>query len=196
MSNLLKKLPKQDRSRATVEAIIVATTHIIEVDGLAAVSTNRVAEVAGVSIGSLYQYFPNKEALVDEVQTRFGGKFQTSMLELLGRLPGLGLREAIRAWVKTLVDLHAESPGVHNAVGTGPTPDAQRAFVAVFNGYLESHAGEIRRCERERAGRVLMDAAEALVHNTALREPSLLEDALWVDEVCDLLERYLVRDDC
>ncbi len=41
----------------------------------------------------------------------------------------------------------------------------------------------------------MMDAAEALVHNTALREPELLEDSDWVDEVCDLLERYLVVDE-
>jgi len=59
---------------------------------------------------------------------------------------------------------------------------------------MDSHAGEIGRPDRKRAGRVLMDTAEALIHNTALREPSLLEDAAWVEDVCDLLERYLVKD--
>jgi AcrR family transcriptional regulator len=196
LSNLLKKQPKQERSRATFEAIIEATTRIIESDGLGALSTNRVAEVAGVSIGSLYQYFPNKEALVEEVRTRFGSHFRRAMLDLLGRLPGLGLHDAIRAWVTTLVDLHAESPGVHNAVGTGTPPEAQAALGAVIDSYLESHAPEIRRPDRKLAGRVLMDAAEALVHNTSLREPELLHDARWVDEVCDLLERYLIGDDC
>lgn len=195
MSNLLKKKPKQERSRITVEAIVEATTRIIEDAGLGAVSTNRVAEVAGVSIGSLYQYFPNKEALIAEVRTRFGARFETAMLELLGRLPALGLRDAIRAWVTTLVELHAESPGVHNAVGTGTPPEAVRAIAAAVDGYLASRAGDIRRPDRRLAGRVMMDAAEALVHNTALREPSRLEDPLWVAEVCDLLERYLVLDD-
>jgi AcrR family transcriptional regulator len=191
----LKKQPKQDRSRETVETIIEATTRIIESDGLAGLSTNRVAEVAGVSVGSLYQYFPNKEALVEEVRVRFGARFQRVMLELLGRLPGLGLREAIHAWVKTLVDLHAESPGVHNAVGTGSPVEGLEALATVIGGYLDRHAEEIRRPDRMLAGRVLMDAAEALVHNTALRDPELLADACWVDEVCDLLERYLVADE-
>ena len=158
-------------------------------------STNRVAEVAGVSIGSLYQYFPNKEALIEEVRARFGARFQKALLELLGRLPGLGLREAIHAWVTTLVDLHAESPGVHNAVGTGTPADEHAALAVVIGGYLDTHAEEVRRPDRMLAGRVLMDAAEALVHNTALREPELLDDARWIDEVCDLLERYLVVDE-
>jgi len=195
MSKLLKKIPKQERSRVTVETIVEATTRIIEDEGLAALSTNRVAEVAGVSIGSLYQYFPNKEALIAEVRTRFGARFETAMLELLGRLPGLELREAIRAWVTTLVELHAESPGVHNAVGTGTPPEAVRAIAAAVDGYLASRAGAIRRPDRRLAGRVMFDAAEALVHNTALREPALLDDPRWVAEVGDLLERYLVLDD-
>jgi AcrR family transcriptional regulator len=195
LSNSLKKIPKQDRSRSTVEAIIEAAARIIEANGLAALSTNRVAELAGVSVGSLYQYFPNKEALVEEVRERFGLRFQASMLELLGRLPGLGLREAIRAWVTMLVDLHAESPGVHNAVGTGTPAEAHGPLAVVIGGYLDSHADEIRRSDRTLAARVLMDAAEALVHNTSLREPALLEDPRWVDEVCDLLERYLVVDE-
>jgi AcrR family transcriptional regulator len=195
LSNYLKKIPKQERSRATFEAIVEAATRIIEHDGLAGLSTNRVAEVAGVSIGSLYQYFPNKEALVAEVRTRFGARFQQAMIGLLGRLPKLGLREAIREWVVTLVELHADSPGVHNAVGTGTPADQQQALAAVIDGYLEAHAGSIRRPDRARAGRLLVDTAEAVVHNTSLRDPERLEDPLWVEEVCDLLERYLVRDD-
>lgn len=192
----LKKHPKQERSRNTVEILVQATTRIIESDGLEALSTNRVAEVAGVSIGSLYQYFPNKQALIDEVGARFGARFEAAMLSLLGRLPGLCVRDAIRALVKTLVDLHAESPGVHNALANGPPLAAgPNAIAFVVGGYLDAHADEIRRPDRKLAARVLMDASEALIHNTALREPGLLEDPAWVEEVCDLLERYLVTDD-
>jgi AcrR family transcriptional regulator len=59
-----RKQPKQERSQATVEAILTATTHILIKEGYDQFNTNRVAELAGVSIGSLYQYFPNKEALL------------------------------------------------------------------------------------------------------------------------------------
>jgi len=194
MANSLRKKPKQDRSRTMVEVIVEATTRIIEDDGLAGLTTNRVARVAGVSVGSLYQYFPNKDALVEAVRERFAARFQSALLALLARLPGLSLDQAIDAWVETMVELHTESPGVHNAVGEGSPPEAQEALAIVLGGYLDAHADEIRRPDRPLAGRVLMDAGEALVHNTALRDPARLEDPAWVAEVCDLLRRYLLVD--
>jgi AcrR family transcriptional regulator len=190
----LKKIPKQERSKETVEVMIEATIRIIESDGLAGVSTNRVAEVAGVSVGSLYQYFPNKEALVEEVRARFSSRFHGELQALLGRLPGMPLRDALEAWLATLVELHVESPGVHNAVGTGAPEALQAPLSIVIGGYLEAHSAEIRRPDLALAGRIVLDTAEALVHNTALREPELLKDPNWVAEVTDLLERYLVVD--
>ena len=60
----LKKSPKQARSKATVDAICGAAARLMEEEGYAAVTTNRVAERAGVSVGSLYEYFPNKQSIV------------------------------------------------------------------------------------------------------------------------------------
>jgi tetracycline repressor-like protein len=60
----LRKLPTQERSRATVEAFLTATARILASEGYEKASTNCVAEVAGYGIGSLYEYFPNKESLV------------------------------------------------------------------------------------------------------------------------------------
>ena len=59
-----RKTPRQRRSAVLVEAIYEAGARILETEGLAGLNTNRVAAVAGVSVGSLYQYFPSKEAIV------------------------------------------------------------------------------------------------------------------------------------
>ena len=59
-----RKLPQQERSRIAVAAILEATTRILTEEGYEKANTNRIAERAGVSIGSLYQYFPNKESLI------------------------------------------------------------------------------------------------------------------------------------
>jgi AcrR family transcriptional regulator len=70
----LRKKPIQARSRRTVEAILEATDRVLRRDGYEATSTNRIAQVAGYSVGSLYQYFADKESvvrtLIDEVVTR------------------------------------------------------------------------------------------------------------------------------
>ena len=65
-----RKKPAQARSRATVEAILEAATRILRDQGLADLTTNRVAERAGVSVGSLYQYFPSREAILAELVRR------------------------------------------------------------------------------------------------------------------------------
>jgi AcrR family transcriptional regulator len=59
-----RKTPRQARSRATCAAIVEAAARILETDGDDGLTTNRVAELAGVSIGTLYQYFPDKLAIV------------------------------------------------------------------------------------------------------------------------------------
>lgn len=59
-----RKMPTQHRARVTVESILQAAESIIYNEGYEVATTNHIAEVAGVSIGSLYQYFPSKEAIV------------------------------------------------------------------------------------------------------------------------------------
>ena len=66
------KLPRQARSRATVEAILKATADILAKHGYARLTTNGIAERAGVNIASLYQYFPSKQAIVAELRRRHG----------------------------------------------------------------------------------------------------------------------------
>jgi DNA-binding transcriptional regulator YbjK len=58
-----RRRPKQRRARQTVEAVLDAVAKVLKRDGVKAVTTNRIAEVAGVSIGSVYQYFPDTRDL-------------------------------------------------------------------------------------------------------------------------------------
>lgn len=70
----LRKTPKQARAKATVEAVLDAGARILVEVGYAGANTNRIAETAGISIGSLYEYFPGKEAVFAELRRREGLK--------------------------------------------------------------------------------------------------------------------------
>ena len=78
-----RKEPRHERARATVDAILMAAAHILRTEGSEAATTNRIAELAGVSIGSLYQYFPNKQAVVGALRERhaewFGGRLRAEI---------------------------------------------------------------------------------------------------------------------
>src|SRR5262249_62418487 len=83
-----RKTPRQDRSRATVEALLEATAHILVRDGYARLTTNRIAERAGVNIASLYQYFPGKEAIVAELRRRHGDEQRAELRRVRHDRPG------------------------------------------------------------------------------------------------------------
>ena len=78
-----RKSPAQERSRATVEAILQAATYILRRRGYAALTTNAIAERAGVNIASLYQYFPNKEAVFVELCRRHAEESRRRANEIL-----------------------------------------------------------------------------------------------------------------
>ena len=169
-----------------------ATAHILSREGLAAVTTNRVAEKAGVSIGSLYQYFPNKEALVAEVRRRYDQAFRDRMLALIGSIAGLPLAEAVDRCVRALIALHAEDPGLHNAVSTaGVGDDERRLLYQLTASWLDARRDEIRRPDRTLAAAVALDVAEGLIHGAALRDPARLARQEVAAEVTALSVRDL-----
>jgi AcrR family transcriptional regulator len=88
-----RRRPAQARSAATFDAILVATERVLGETGLAAFNTNRVAEVAGVSVGTLYQYFPNKESLIATLYERYDDQFRAAFRTATGAAPGVPLAE-------------------------------------------------------------------------------------------------------
>src|SRR5215472_7279584 len=70
MARQERKQPQQARAQETVRAILEATVQILDREGLDAATTTRIAEVAGVSIGSLYQYFSHRDAILSALQDR------------------------------------------------------------------------------------------------------------------------------
>lgn len=99
-----KKLPRQRRAIATVDALIVAATYILAREGLGGFTANKVAEKAGVNIASLYQYFPNKEALIFHIVQQTWARQLDRLKPILAR-PGpdhaMKLRDFLREFFLT-----------------------------------------------------------------------------------------------
>ncbi|MFZ9584396.1 MAG: TetR/AcrR family transcriptional regulator [Pseudohongiellaceae bacterium] len=105
-----RKQPNQRRSQATVETILAAAARVLTKHSLAGFNTNRVAEVAGVSVGSLYQYFPNKEslvaALIDLEQERLALAVEATVRDCAGK----SLSEGLSALARLAIDQQYRNP--------------------------------------------------------------------------------------
>ncbi len=113
-----RREPKQARSRELVRAIAQACERILREEGPEAVNTNRIADVAGVNVGSLYRYFPNKEAIVAEVfeeQLRAQAAEYEALLASAGGRPAPTLEEALRLCVQANADMHVRFLGLYES---------------------------------------------------------------------------------
>jgi AcrR family transcriptional regulator len=197
-----RKQASQDRSRATVDALIEATARILVRDSFDRASTNRIAEEAGVSIGSLYQYFPSKEALVSAVIERHHQELMQVVRGALAEVAALPLEQAVRKAVAVAIKAHRVNPRLHRVLAeqiprTGKLKNIEafnRENYALFRAYLEGHRDEIRAVDLELAAFVCVTAIEALAHTAVLRHPEMLSDeaaGALVEEATRLVVRYL-----
>lgn len=171
-----RKRPRQQRSRETVDAIVEAAAQVFEREGLAA-TTNRIAERAGVSIGTLYQYFPHKRALLYELADRHIAAAQARLEAEVARLRAQppGWEDAVRAMVDALLELHLARPRLHALLyDYAPrVPDGVARLHALQDRLAGEVADLLRRYGRgrpypERTAALLVQAADAQLHRVVL----------------------------
>ncbi len=109
----LRRSPHQARAAETVAVILEAATQILESRGMSGFNTNAVAERAGVSIGSLYQYFPGKEAILAALHKSYKERLIEAVEVALARTEGEELLVRLRALVSAQIDAHSQSPSLH-----------------------------------------------------------------------------------
>ena len=200
LSKPLRNRPHQARSRVTVEAILDAAVRIFEREGAEAATTSRVAEVAGVSVGTLYQYFGNRDAILDALQDREFGRAQAMMQRVLANPDGASDRAIARSVVEELFRLYRSAPALHRVLaveGLRVTPaERVQAFdariVGAIKAFLVHAKPRIRRADVDTAAFVVYQSVRAAMLAYLIEEPAGVgEDAL-VEELTDLVVRYLV----
>jgi AcrR family transcriptional regulator len=197
-----RKAPRQARSRATVDTILAAAARVLVKDGFERTTTNRVAEAAGVSIGSLYQYFPSKESLVAALVTAHVDEMRGLVLAALEEVRVLPLRPAARRMIELLVAAHAVDPDLHRVLmeqvprtgRMGGLADFEADLHRLIVAWLEVHRSELRVTDLGLAAFLAAATVEAITHFSVLYQPERLRDPAFLDEATDLIVRYLGRD--
>ena len=193
-----RKTPLQERSRATVEAILEATTHILVRDGYAKLTTNRIAERAGVNIASLYQYFPGKEAIVAELRRRHGAEQRAEVREVLARSSASSLESTIRSLVSLGVAGHARASRLHR-VFTEELPalgyrDVEAIDAPLFESMRQWIAtADVDVPDIDLALWMIATVSGAVIHRAVVDRPENLSTGVIEKELVTLLRCYLRR---
>ncbi|MFI8825229.1 TetR/AcrR family transcriptional regulator [Streptomyces sp. NPDC053431] len=195
----MPRAPRQARSRARVEAILGAADRILARDGYEALTMRRVAEAAGVPVGSIYQFYADKSAVVDALGQRYLQAFETAIDALVER----ALAGEIADLVGTVVDVYAELfrsqrggmalwAGRHLSPELARADEATNALVAEGLQRIVEHLTGVTGGERaRRATRMVVWAANAVLHEAfkgggepdagVLEELTFMLDAYWRD---------------
>ena len=195
----LRRKPKQERSRERVEEILRVAKQLIGEKGLDGMTMREVALQTGGPIASVYQYFPNKEALVSALIDRHMEEMNAAILAELTRVAKLPLAEAARGVIELTIKAHAIDPELHRVL-TEQVPrigklarlrELDEICHRMVAGLLSARKDELAIRDPDLAAFILVSTIEAIVHRAALLYPNKLRDPRLVDEATVLVTRYL-----
>jgi AcrR family transcriptional regulator len=174
----VRRTPRQRRARQTVEAILEAVVRVVKREGIQAVNTNRVAEVAGVSIGSVYQYFPDKRAMFVALHRQHIEEIDRLINRTIVECGQSSLEGMIRGVFEAMVDAHAKDPAYSSVIFSeiphrpGGTEEFAVRLHGVFRLALAAKKSELRKgLDLDVAAFVVGNIIDALAHGGAMRRP-------------------------
>jgi AcrR family transcriptional regulator len=201
-----RKRPVQRRSLATVDQVLTAAAQVFETYGYAAGTTNRIAERAGVSVGTLYQYFPSKEAVAVALLEGHIHETNRKLHEWVGHMVSKRhpLREAMEDYARAVMEVHEDHPRLqHILLEETAIPDrlhqillaAEREAVDAMAGLLRLFP-EIRRHAVDRAAYFVMHTVETLTHRYAAHpDDQVVSKEDFIAELVTMIEAYLTQGD-
>ncbi len=195
----VRKEPRQARARETVEAILTAAARILTSEGFEALTTNRVAAVAGVSVGSLYQYFPNKEALTRALCERHTRGVRDRIRQRFEQAWHEPLETVARMVIEGMVEVRRHQPRLHQELlrlapsvgGLEELHAVEHEVEALLARFIESRGKTLRTPDPAMAAFLICHAVQATVHGAVLEKPEWLKEDRFVEETTALVVGYL-----
>jgi len=182
----LRKTPSQTRAMRTVDTLFEAAARVLASEGEAGFTTNKIAQRAGFSIGTLYQYFPSKEAIVVAMVRRHRDRVLRELDVMLDRCVAgeYGPEQALRLYIRTIVDSFGRGQKAQRLLARlGWQLDAPAAIVASMDDGAERIRGAIERLDDPALPvpdaptlYMLTRAVIGAVRSAAVEESTMLDD--------------------
>ncbi|MEE2788035.1 MAG: TetR/AcrR family transcriptional regulator [Myxococcota bacterium] len=192
-----RRTPRQARSEHTVDMILTAAAQVLVERGYAKTSTNHVAKVAGVSIGSLYQYFGNKDELILAVVNRHAQGVLGLLKSTMADFSTNNIESAVHQFVDAMIAAHAVNPRLHRVcleqilnLGIENLMELRSAAVAIVREQLSLRRDDIDIKDLDTAAFVLVVTVDSVVHSAFMGSETPELECLST-EITRLILRYL-----
>ena len=199
---LPRKLPRQARSKASFAAILDSAARVLVDEGYRHATTNRIANVAGVGIGTLYEYFPGKEAIFAALKARLNAEGYAMLVAQSDRSESQSLGDVFGAVIQARIDVVRANPALHRClhdevphyVTQDQTDTILSGFHSLACAFLETHDEAVNEGPRDVMADLAMRTTHTLVENLVTFEPEKLEDDVYIDQFKTMICRYLLKE--
>lgn len=194
-TKIIVKAPTQERSRQTVATILNACSRLLLTDGFYEMTTDRIAKEAGVSIGSLYQFFGNKESVVQAMIRNIYEEDKRILNEKMRALPQLPAPERIRAMVDIMIDLARQNSELRAKLTTIVYYVMEPSYISETLRFMQDavrhNLPQVPGRDMDKVSYMFVNAFVGLVNNMAIDRPDAIHSPGITQEITQLFIKYL-----
>ena len=196
-----RKKPTQERSQKTWEIVLEAAAQVFPKYGYEKTSTNLIAERAGLSVGTIYEYFPNKDVLLSELQSHWNDTCWEYVVNLPAQDPNLPLEESVRLMFQKWIGIFQLNPTLYAALlhelptrGNKWKADARiNERVQFVAAELEQHRDRFRNSNIALSCEILIRGVQAYLDHLVVVDPDRLNSNELIDDLTDQFCGFLLK---
>lgn len=194
-TKIIVKAPTQERSRQTVATILDACSRLLVSEGFYSITTDKIAKEAGVSIGSLYQFFGNKESVVQAVVKNLMEEDKRIMSEKMRAISPLPPEQRVKAMIELSFEICRRNYELRAKLTTIQYYVAEAAYVSEFIRFFQEvvryNLPQVPGKDMDKVSYVLVNAFIGLVNTMAIDNPNYINDASVLTEITQMFYKYL-----
>ncbi|MBO9666816.1 MAG: TetR family transcriptional regulator [Bdellovibrio sp.] len=194
-TKIIVKAPTQERSRQTVATILDACARLLVSEGFYAITTDKIAKEAGVSIGSLYQFFGNKESVVQAVVKNLMEEDKRIMSEKMRSISPLPPEQRIKAMIELSFEIYRRQYELRAKLTTIQYYVAEASYISesirFFQEVVKYNLPQLPGKDMEKVAYILVNAFMGLCNTMAIDNPNYINDPVVLSEMSQLFLKYL-----
>lgn len=194
-TKIIVKAPTQERSRQTVATILDACSRLLISEGFYSITTDKIAKEAGVSIGSLYQFFGNKESVVQAVVKNIMEEDKRIISEKMRTISPLPAEQRMKAMIELAIETFRRNSELRSKLSTIQYYVADASYMSdsirFFQEVVRYNLPQIAGRDMEKISYVVVNSFIGMINTICVDRPEALHDQAIVHEITQMFLKYL-----